>query len=152
MIALRGAALALALLATSPALAQDEAPADGPMLGGEVEDICLGGSSATENICSAFLRGTFEGLMFGQLTATGGLTSFCLPSDGVTPSDLRDTFLEFVSGEPERRREEAGLLLLDSLQDRYPCLDEEEPQPLVGPDDVLDTPITMASLSGPRVH
>lgn len=149
--AARGAVLGLALLAAAPAQAQKEPESTGgPMLGGEVEAICLGGNKATASICTAFLRGTFEGLMFGQLTATGGMTSFCLPSDGVTPSDLRDTFLEFVGDMPGRRSEEAGLLMLDSLQDRYPCADEEEePEPLVGPDDVLEVPITMASLTVP---
>jgi len=134
----------VALLAASPARAQSSADSDPPdpgiVLGGQIADMCLVGTGPQSLMCSAFLRGTFEGLMFGQISATGGMVSFCLPAEGVSLGDLRDTFLDYLDDEPDRRTEEAGMLLLDSLQDRYPCDNAGDDGPMYDDPGLLSAP------------
>lgn len=127
--------LALALSWAAPVHAQDLAASEhgggGPMMGGALEDLCRGrGASAAT--CAAYLRGSFEGLMIGQASMTdGGDMSFCLPDEGVTLSQIREAFLTLMLSEPDRREEYAGVSLLDSLQDAYPCDDDAELVPYV---------------------
>lgn len=129
------AALACAATAPAPARAQDLATSErgsgGPMLGGALEDMCRGGGQPSQ-LCAAYLRGSFEGLMIGQTSMTdGGDMSFCLPDDGVTLTQLRQAFLMLMLSEPDRRTEYASVSLLDSLQDAYPCDDDEDLVPYV---------------------
>jgi hypothetical protein len=128
--------LALALGCAAPAQAQDlatsERGAGGPMLGGALEDICRGARGQPAETCAAYLRGSFEGLMIGQASMTdGGDMSFCLPDEGVTLAQVREAFLTLMLSEPDRRTEYASVSLLDSLQDAYPCEDDEDLVPYV---------------------
>lgn len=130
--------LALALACAAPALAQaqdlatTERGTGGPMLGGALEDMCRVGRGPSSASCSAYLRGSFEGLMIGQASmADGDSMSFCLPDEGVTLSQVREAFLSLMLSEPDRREEYAGVSLLDSLQDAYPCKDDEDLVPYI---------------------
>jgi hypothetical protein len=127
-------ALALAGAGTLPAQAQDlarERGAGGPMLGGALEDMCRGRGEPSQ-LCASYLRGSFEGLMIGQASMTdGGDTSFCLPDAGVTLVEVREAFLTLMLEEPDRRTEYASVSLLDTLQDAYPCADDEDLVPYV---------------------
>lgn len=123
--------LTLLLLGTALASAQAYAmpqddPDDTPLLGGALEDLCRDGGGASRLLCSSYLRGSLEGLILGQGSMTDGELSFCLPDRGVSTRVLRDTFLHFVSEEGERRSEVAGMLLLYSLEDRFPCAEDDE--------------------------
>ncbi|NYT42243.1 hypothetical protein HZY97_15835 [Sphingomonas sp. R-74633] len=127
---------ALALGCAAPAHAQDlaasERGAGGPMLGGALEDLCRGPGGQPAQSCAAYIRGSFEGLMIGQASMTdGGDMSFCLPDQGVTLSQVREAFLTLMLSEPDRRTEYASVSLLDSLQDAYPCDDDEDIVPYV---------------------
>ncbi|MEP9359655.1 Rap1a/Tai family immunity protein [Sphingomonas sp. KR3-1] len=127
-------ALALAGAAALPAQAQDlarERGAGGPMLGGALEDLCRGQGQPSQ-LCASYLRGSFEGLMIGQASMTdGGGTSFCLPDVGVTLTEVREAFLTLMLAEPDRRTQYAGVSLLDTLQDAWPCADDDDLVPYV---------------------
>ena len=75
-------------------------------------------------LCLAYLRGTLDGLLYGQLDATGGLTSFCPPSDGIGLGETKAIFLDLLQNQPDRRTEEASLVLLDALEQHFPCADD----------------------------
>jgi hypothetical protein len=128
--------LALALGCAAPVHAQDlamnERGAGGPMLGGALEDLCRETRGQPNASCTAYLRGSFEGLMIGQASmADGDDMSFCLPDQGITLSQVRQAFLTLMVSEPDRREQYAGVSLLDSLQDAYPCADDEDLVPYV---------------------
>lgn len=142
-IAIRILALSLAMVAPPPAYAQEPDPAGIAMLGGTLEDLCRARDGTPTVLCTLYLRGSFEGLMVGQSSMADGETSFCLPEEGVTLAQLRKTFLDFVGGEADRRLDVAGSLLLDSLQDRFPCADDEDDAPFI--DYVAHRPATAHS-------
>jgi hypothetical protein len=119
-------AVALAA-APTPTVAQAAPPddAEGLLLGGTLEDMCRAKSGPGYLSCTSYLRGSLDGLLLGQGSITAGETSFCLPEDGVAISDLRDAFLHFVAEDDARRSDIAGILLLESLEENFPC---EEPE------------------------
>jgi hypothetical protein len=117
----------VALLASSvaaPAAPNDDTGDDWAQSSGEIQTICLSHGVAAQLACTAFLRGAFEGLMVGEANDDDDGASFCPPDEGVALPALRQTFLDFVAGEPDRRAEDAGRSLLTSLEDRYPCDDD----------------------------
>src|SRR6218665_2507419 len=128
-------ALTLLLACAAPTRAQDLSASErgpaGPMLGGTLEDLCRDDGQRSQ-LCAIYLRGSFEGLMIGQASMTdGGDMSFCLPDTGVTLAQVREGFLMLMLSEPDRRAEYASVSLLDSLQDAYPCADDEGVVPYV---------------------
>jgi hypothetical protein len=133
------AAAAAALSTATPAAAQAE---DGPALSGQVEDLCAAKSALAT--CNAFLRGALEGLTFGQVSATGGLVSFCLPAD-VQIGEIRDTFLTYLDDDPDRRLQDAGMSLLESLEGAYPCADEGDDDP--DQDEGADAPAARVAMT-----
>jgi hypothetical protein len=118
---LLGATLAAASVSASSA----DAPEQGPLLGGVLEDLCRANEEASGLVCTSYISGSLEGLILGQTSTEDGGSSFCLPDNGITIADVRDTFLHFIGEQTERRRELAGLMLLISLEDRFPCDDED---------------------------
>ncbi len=103
--------------------------ADTAISAGALQDICSTGGAVSVLACNAYLRGAMEGLLLGQLSTTGDLVTFCLPAEGISSSETRSIFLGFVEGEPERRRDEAGLMLLTALEDNFPCPDDYDDAP-----------------------
>ena len=115
------AALSGAFL-SSPAAAGNES-VDPPALGGVVEQTCLQSGKDAALLCLAYLRGTLDGLLYGQMEATGGLSSFCPPNAGIGLGETKAIFLDLLHEEPDRRTEEASLVLLDALEQHFPCAD-----------------------------
>lgn len=119
--------LALAFAAAPGAASAQAAPPEeseeGLLLGGALEKMCRAKSGSDDLLCTSYLRGSLDGLVLGQGSVTAGETSFCLPEDGVTISDVRDTFLHFVAEDETRRSDIAGILLLESLEESFPCQD-----------------------------
>lgn len=121
------AAVALfALSVPAPAAPNDDdvASDDWAESSGAIQTMCLSRDLAAQLACNAFLRGVFEGLMIGEVNDDEDGASFCPPEDGVDLRALRQTFLDFVADEPDRRADDAGRSLLASLEDRYPCDDD----------------------------
>jgi hypothetical protein len=117
--ALLSAAISVTLGGAIPGHAQNMV--DVPVLSGDVLDVCGQSKAAMRMVCAAYLHGAFEGLMFGQASATGGRVSFCPPPQGITLEDMRSSFLEFLAHRPEEREASASLALLMALEDQYPC-------------------------------
>ena len=118
-----GLAALCAAFVTAPAAAADDS-IDPPALGGVVEQACLQSGKDSALLCLAYLRGTLDGLLYGQMDATGGMASFCPPSDGIGLGETKAIFLDLLQDEPDRRTEEASLVLLDALEQHFPCADD----------------------------
>ena len=128
--------------ATAAAAPAGEARIEHPALGGELETLCAQKGKGSASACAAYLSGTVDGLLSGQSDATGGLTSFCPPGTGIAALQTRAIFLDRVRKDPARRGEEASLVLLDALEQHFPCSDDED-----GEDE--DTPLLQTSRSLP---
>jgi hypothetical protein len=133
--ALLSAAISVTLGSTVPGHAQNMV--DVPVLSSDVLDVCGQSKAAMRMVCAAYLHGAFEGLMFGQASATGGRVSFCPPPQGITLEDMRSSFLEFLAHRPEEQEASASLALLMALEDQYPCEgdDMDTPPDATLPDD-----------------
>jgi hypothetical protein len=116
-VALLACALAVAGW-VQPARADE--PVDDIRLGGDIADICTTADRTAALACSAYLRGTVDGLLTAQVTASDSDIAFCTP-DAIGADEIRQAFLDFVGEDPERRDEDAGLVLLSALEDHFPC-------------------------------
>jgi hypothetical protein len=111
----------------TPGQSDDPTPsADGPVLGERIYDLCSAVGDLQSGMCLTYLRGMMEGLLIGEVKGDGD-TSFCLPDDDSIPN-LREIFVvTFASGDAtERQSEDAGQILLEGLEDSFPCPDSDD--------------------------
>jgi hypothetical protein len=122
----RFAIAALMLVPGTGAAAAEADPADSAVSAGAVQDMCSTAGAVSGLACNAYLRGAMEGLLLGQLSATGDLVTFCLPVEGISSRETRSIFLSFVGTEPARRGDDAGIVLLTALENVFPCPDYDD--------------------------
>jgi hypothetical protein len=106
-------------------LADSTAP-QGPLSSADLVALCNARSRDSANACTVYLRGAFEGLISAETSLADGDPTFCLPDDGVSLSEIRSTFVHYVAADPEQADMGASAVLLASLEDNYPCLDDQD--------------------------
>ena len=78
-----------------------------------------------DGVCLGWIIGLSDGIAILQIVGSstpGGIDwqPVCTPK-GVSPDQLKDVVVKFLVGHPEKRHEQASLLILEAMRLAWPC-------------------------------
>jgi hypothetical protein len=109
------AMLAAALLLLA---ADQPAPSRSLFTAGELQDRCNAGGDANIAYCYAYVAGVYDAVRAYETWLN--MREFCAPV-GVTQSELRRAFLDYMTVKPGFRSGEAASVVVVALKEQYAC-------------------------------
>ena len=96
---------------------------------------CLNTDDVTQGFCIGFIMGTIEGIRYGlaypmmmqgdkssdEVNATSNVILMNCPPEGIENGQYVDVAINYLHAHPADRHNSARALILESLQDAFPC-------------------------------
>lgn len=116
-----------ALLASTPAFAQDFDPRD-PVTGNGILSICSQDDPVSRTACGLYVRGMDH--MLRTLQAHGQVQQIECSPDTSTSNQKRDIFIAYLKANPQSRHLGSPLLFMRAVGKAFPCLPDRGLPPL----------------------